>query len=127
MSSVINSFEHVLHEDETILECLHCSLVSHYCLTPQPGIFAATNKRLLLYGFAVSEPAKDLVKEFAYNDITSIEEKRGITGKHIHMYSSDDFYKFQQIQGMNMFDFMAAVKEKMSTFTAPAKELYPLR
>ncbi|MED4451918.1 hypothetical protein P9313_12210 [Cytobacillus firmus] len=29
------------------------------------------------------------------------------------MYYNQDFYKFQQIQGMNMFDFLVAVKEKM--------------
>ncbi|MDD9312540.1 hypothetical protein PUS82_14780 [Cytobacillus firmus] len=51
----------------------------------------------------VSDTNKELVEEFVYINITSIEEKRGITGKHFHMYYNQDFYKFQQIQGMNMF------------------------
>ncbi|MCM3089754.1 MULTISPECIES: PH domain-containing protein [unclassified Cytobacillus] len=127
MSSIINSFGTVLHEEENIIECLTCSLVSHYCLAPLPGLLAATNKRLLFYGLSASESTKELVEEFAYIDITSIKEKRGITGKHIHMYYNDDFFNFQQIEGMNMFDFMAAVKEKLCTITDPAKERYPVR
>ncbi|MDF2039912.1 PH domain-containing protein [Cytobacillus oceanisediminis] len=127
MNSIKNQVEHVLHEGENIIECLTCSLVAHYCLAPHAGFFAATNKRLLFYGIPVSETNKELVEEFSYSNITSIEEKRGITGKHIHMYYNQDFYKFQQIQGMNMFDFLVAVKEKMCMFTASAKERYPVR
>lgn len=89
-------------------------------------LLAATNKRLLFYGIPASGTTKDLVEEFAYINLTSIEEKRGITGRHIHMYYNQDLYKFQQIQGMNMFDFMAAVKEKMCMFAASAKERYPV-
>ncbi|AND39665.1 PH domain-containing protein [Cytobacillus pseudoceanisediminis] len=126
MSSVKNQVKHVLYEGETIIECLSCSLVAHFCLAPHPGFFAATNKRLLFYGIPASGTTKDLVEEFAYINITSIEEKRGITGRHIHMYYNQDLYKFQQIQGMNMFDFMAAVKEKMCMFAASAKERYPV-
>ncbi|MCM3706401.1 MULTISPECIES: PH domain-containing protein [Cytobacillus] len=122
MNSVINSVEHVLLEEENIIECLTCSLISHYYLAPQLGLLAATNKRLLFYRLSASESTKELVEEFAYIDITSIKEKKGITGKHIHLYSND---KFQQIQGMNMFDFMAAVKEKMSTVNDPVKERHP--
>ncbi|PAE26706.1 PH domain-containing protein [Bacillus sp. 7894-2] len=127
MNLLKNQFEHVMHEDENLIECLSCSLVAHYCLAPQAGLFAATNKRLLFYGIPVSETKKELVEEFAYSHIASIEEKRGITGKHIHMYYKQDLYKFQQIQGMNMFEFLVAVKEKMRMFTASAKERYPVR
>ncbi|MFE4521119.1 hypothetical protein ACOSZF_00420 [Cytobacillus firmus] len=58
---------------------------------------------MIFYGIPVSDTNKELVEEFVYINITSIEEKRGITGKHFHMYYNQDFYKFQQIQGMNMF------------------------
>lgn len=126
MHSVRSQVEHVLKEGENIIECLSCSLVAHYCLTPHAGFFAATNKRLLFYGIPVSETNKEIIEEFAYNQITSIEEKRGITGKHIHMYYKQDLYKFQQIQGMNLFDFMVAVKEKICMFTASPKERYPV-
>ncbi|MBY6050206.1 PH domain-containing protein [Cytobacillus firmus] len=127
MDNIKNQVKNVLHEGENIIECLSCSLVAHYCLAPQAGLFAATNKRLLFYGIPVSETNNELVEEFAYSHITSIEEKRGITGKHIHMYYKQDLYKFQQIQGMNLFDFMVAVKEKMSLFTTSLKERYPVR
>ncbi|PWW26917.1 PH (Pleckstrin Homology) domain-containing protein [Cytobacillus oceanisediminis] len=127
MNLVKNQVEHVLHEEENIIECLTCSLVAHYCLSPQAGFFAATNKRLLFYGIPVSETNKEFVKVFAYRNITSIKEKRGITGKHIHLYYNQDLYKFQQIQGMNMFEFMVAVKEKMCLFSTSTKERYPVR
>lgn len=83
MNSVKSQVEHVLHEGENIIECLSCSLVAHYCLAPQAGLFAATNKRLLFYGIPVSETYKELVEEFAYCHITSIEEK----GNHREAYS----------------------------------------
>lgn len=76
MNSVINSVEHVLLEEENIIECLTCSLISHYYLAPQLGLLAATNKRLLFYRLSASESTKELVEEFAYIDITSIKEKR---------------------------------------------------
>jgi hypothetical protein len=109
---VKNQVEQLLQNGEIIIECLSCSLVAYHCLVPQAGFFAATNKRLLFNGIPVSEANKVFVEEFAYRKITSIEEKRGITGKHIHMYYNQDLYKFQQIQGMNMFEFMVAVKDK---------------
>lgn len=125
MSSVKNQVKHVLYEGETIIECLSCSLVAHFCLAPHQGFFAATNKRLLFYGIPASGTTKDLVEEFAYINITSIEEKRGITGRHIHMYYNQDFYKFQQIQGMNMFDFMAAVRKRCVCLLLRQKSVIP--
>ncbi|MCS0791074.1 PH domain-containing protein [Cytobacillus pseudoceanisediminis] len=113
MNLLKNQFEHVMHEDENLIECLSCSLVAYYCLVPQAGFFVATDKRLLFYGMPGSEANKAFVEEFEYRSITSIDEKRGITGKHIHMYYNQDLYKFQQIQGMNMFEFMVAVRDKM--------------
>ncbi|MBT2689413.1 PH domain-containing protein [Bacillus sp. ISL-47] len=127
MNLVKNQVEHVLHEGESVIECLSCSLVAHYCLAPQAGFFAATNKRLLFCGIQVSETNKEFVEEFEYRNIASLSEKRGITGKHIHLYYNQDLYKFQQIQGMNMFDFMVAVKEKMCLFSTSTKEHYPVR
>ncbi|CAM3593580.1 PH domain-containing protein [Cytobacillus oceanisediminis] len=115
MTLVKNQVEQLLQDGENIIECLSCSFVAYYCLVPQAGYFVATNKRLLFYGIPVSESKKELVEEFAYRKITSIEEKRGITGKHIHMYYNQDVFKFQQIQGMNMFEFMIAVKDKICT------------
>lgn len=127
MNLVKNQLEQVLHDDENIIECLSCSLVTYYCLVPQAGFFAATNKRLLFYGIPSAKTNKKFLEEFAYKNITSIDEKRGITGRHIHMYYNRDLYKFQQIQGMNMFDFMVAVKGKMCMFTPSAKERYSVR
>ncbi|KON88817.1 hypothetical protein AF332_19760 [Sporosarcina globispora] len=113
MNLVKNPFEQLLKEGENIIECICCSLVAHFCLVPQAGFLIATNKRLLFCAITASEANKGFIQEFTYRNIISIAEKRGITGKHIHMYYNQDLYKFQQIQGMNMFEFMIAVKDKM--------------
>ncbi|PYD94876.1 PH domain-containing protein [Bacillus cereus] len=114
MNKILEAAKKLLDDQEIILDTLTCS-VTGYIVTnnaPRPGILLATDKRIIFYGQAFMHFKNELIEEFKYEKILSIEKKRKIFDKKIIIYYKDEYIMFGQILSQNIEEFIEVIKMK---------------
>ncbi|HDR7315641.1 TPA: PH domain-containing protein, partial [Bacillus cytotoxicus] len=76
MNKILKEAKRLLDDQENILATLTCSVTGYIVTnnTPRPGILLATNKRIIFYGQASMHFKNELIEEFKYEKILSIEK-----------------------------------------------------
>ncbi|MFJ8525299.1 MULTISPECIES: PH domain-containing protein [Bacillus cereus group] len=112
MNKILEDAKKLLADQESILATLTCSITGYIVTnnTPRPGILLATNKRIIFYGQAFMRFKNELIEEFKYEKILSIEKKRKIFDKKIIIYYEDEHIMFGQILSQNIEEFIKVIK-----------------
>ncbi|MEH6892589.1 PH domain-containing protein [Bacillus sp. JJ864] len=103
MSTLQNTVNKLLHENETILFHKECSLSLFLHRGPSmPGVLLTTNKRLL---FIYKEKAKSnppRYEEYLYKRIEEVKEHPYFFSSHTSIYYNDEWVRFEGIYDQNV-------------------------
>lgn len=113
MNEILNKITGILDEDEEIVSSLQCSIRTFiYREILRPGIIVATNKKLLFYGFNLGDI--EFIETFQYNNISSIEKKKGLLKESIIIYCNSESIKLTNILSENTSEFLGVIKDKVN-------------
>ena len=116
MSTLQNTVNKLLHENETILFHKECSLSLFLHKGPSlPGVILVTNKRLLFIYKEQTESNPPRYEEYLYEYINEVKEHPHFFSSHIAIYYNDEWVQFREIYDKNVRTQLCSIIQSQIT------------
>lgn len=116
MSTLKNTVNKLLHENETILFHKECSLSLFSNRLPSAsGIVLTTNKRLLFIYKEKTASSSTRYEEYLYERIDEVKEHPYFFSSHIAIYYNDEWVQFREIYDKNVRTQLCSIIQNQIT------------